>query len=139
MGTNDQSVPNPFAFACGLVDRARREVTLARMVGELAVAKLVADLRVAIDDAATARAPSEAPDVVGERSPAAEPGGHETGPVPDADDLALAGYDHLPAAHVVAKLAGLDRDERDAIEAYELAGRHRRTILGRLEQLRDEP
>ena len=54
----------------------------------------------------------------------------------DVDDLVLPDYDHLPAAHVVAKLASLTPAERDAVEAYELANRHRRTILGKIDQLR---
>ena len=49
----------------------------------------------------------------------------------------LPDYDHLPAAHVVAKLASLTRSERDAVEEYELANRHRRTILGKIDQLRE--
>jgi len=53
-----------------------------------------------------------------------------------ADDLVLPDYDHLPAAHVVAKLASLTQRERDAVEEYETANRHRRTILGKLDQLR---
>jgi hypothetical protein len=57
---------------------------------------------------------------------------------PDRDSLALPDYDHLPAAHVVAKLAGLSQAERDAIETYEMNGRHRRTILGKLAQLSAE-
>jgi hypothetical protein len=70
----------------------------------------------------------------------------ETEPAPDAGEgidhplastLALADYDHLPASDIVSMLAGLEPRERDAIEAYELQGRHRRTILGKLAQLRD--
>lgn len=57
---------------------------------------------------------------------------------PEADSLALSDYDHLPSADVVAKLEGLDQAERDAIEAYERGGRHRRTILGKLDRLRTE-
>ena len=41
------------------------------------------------------------------------------GAVVDVDDLVLPDYDHLPAAHVVAKLASLTPAERDAVEAYE--------------------
>lgn len=58
-------------------------------------------------------------------------------PVPDADDLALPDYDHLPATHIVAKLAGLSQADRDRIERFESAHRHRRTVLGRLDQLRE--
>lgn len=54
----------------------------------------------------------------------------------DAGSLALADYDHLPASQIVAMLADLDDDERAAIEQYERANRHRRTVLGKLDQLR---
>jgi len=56
---------------------------------------------------------------------------------PERADLVLPDYDHLPAAHVVAKLVSLTPKERAAIEQYELAHRHRRTILGKIEQLRE--
>jgi hypothetical protein len=69
------------------------------------------------------------------------------GPLPDeptvpsasaeARSLALDDYDHLPASQIVAMLADLDDDERAAIGDYERAHRHRRTILGKLDQLRD--
>ena len=54
----------------------------------------------------------------------------------DAADLALPDYDQLPAAHIVGKLVALTQSERDDIEAYEAAHRHRRTVLGKLDQLR---
>ena len=56
---------------------------------------------------------------------------------PDVDDLALPDYDHLPAAHIVGKLSGLNSAELDAVEAYELAHRHRRTVLGKITQVRE--
>jgi hypothetical protein len=56
----------------------------------------------------------------------------------DAASLALADYDHLPASDIVALLDGLEPSERSAIEAYERAGRHRRTVLGKLDQLRGD-
>ena len=59
------------------------------------------------------------------------------GEAPERADLVLPDYDHLPAAHVVAKLVSLTPKERAAIEQYELAHRHRRTILGKIEQLRE--
>ena len=54
----------------------------------------------------------------------------------EAEVLALPDYDQLPAAHIVGKLEGLTQLERDSIELYETAGRHRRTVLGKLDQLR---
>jgi len=54
----------------------------------------------------------------------------------DGSTLALPDYDHLPASQIVAMLADLDGPELDAIEAYELGHRHRRTVLGKIDQLR---
>jgi hypothetical protein len=69
---------------------------------------------------------------------AATESGHSIGvaDAPDVTTLGLADYDHLSSAQIVGKLAGLDATERHEIERYERAGRHRRTILGKLEQLR---
>jgi hypothetical protein len=53
-----------------------------------------------------------------------------------ASDLALPDYDHLPASQIVAMLGDLISDERDDIEHYERANRGRRTVLGKLAQLR---
>lgn len=53
-----------------------------------------------------------------------------------AIDLALPDYDQLPASQIVAMLGDLIPDERDDIEHYERANRGRRTVLGKLDQLR---
>ncbi|MGH9172651.1 MAG: hypothetical protein ACRD0Z_17595 [Acidimicrobiales bacterium] len=52
-----------------------------------------------------------------------------------ANGLAIPGYDTLAASHVVQRLSSLRPDELDAIRAYELATRARRTILHRIGQL----
>ena len=54
----------------------------------------------------------------------------------DPEELALPDYDQLPASHIVSKLAGLTPSELDAIDAYEMANRHRRTVLGKIAQLK---
>ena len=56
--------------------------------------------------------------------------------VPSADGLAIPGYDSLSASQVVQRLAGLSRDELEAVGAYESAHRARRTILTRVNQLK---
>ena len=56
--------------------------------------------------------------------------------VPSADALAIPGYDSLSASQVVQRLAGLSRDELEAVGAYESAHRARRTILTRVNQLK---
>jgi hypothetical protein len=129
--------------------RVRREIVLARFLGKLAVDQGIREVRsrLAPDidpdaDAVADAAPAEAPaavtvDLADEASNAvvveSPPSKFDT---PAVDELALADYDHLSSAQVVSKLTGLDGGELDAIEAYERAGRHRRTILGKIEQVR---
>lgn len=57
------------------------------------------------------------------------------GAVADANELAIPGYDTLAASQVVQRLSSLRQDELDAIRAYELSTRGRRTILHRISQL----
>src|SRR5262249_22225732 len=54
---------------------------------------------------------------------------------PASEELPIPGYDALSASQVVERLAGLEPDELDAVQAYEVAHRQRRTILGKIEQL----
>jgi hypothetical protein len=49
--------------------------------------------------------------------------------------LAIPSYDSLSAPQVVQRLAGLTREEIEAVRRYEAATRGRRTILARAEQL----
>jgi hypothetical protein len=49
--------------------------------------------------------------------------------------LPIPGYDALSASQVVERLAGLGPDELSEVRAYEAANRHRRTILGKIDQL----
>ncbi|MET0911480.1 MAG: hypothetical protein ABWZ99_18590 [Ilumatobacteraceae bacterium] len=125
-----------------LIERARREVALARVVGKFTVDLGVATVRRRV---AGGRPPAPYTDVealveMPEQVERAEPA--EPAPIATtirADQLVLPDYEHLPAAHVVAKLASLTPRERDAVEEFERANRHRRTILGKLDQLRANP
>jgi hypothetical protein len=54
----------------------------------------------------------------------------------DADELAIPQYDSLAASQVVARLEGLTATELDAVGRYELAHRGRKTVLGKIDQLR---
>lgn len=54
---------------------------------------------------------------------------------PAVDDLAIPGYDSLAASQVVDRLASLSAEELELVRRYESGGRHRRTILHRIEQL----
>lgn len=122
--------------------RVRREIVLARFLGKLAVDQGVRELRSRLvpNDGETPAQPDPSPDAAPSAPPTAaapssDPGARPHLAAPDADTLALADYDHLSSAQIVAKLDGLDATERTAIKTYERAGRHRRTILGKLDQL----
>ena len=112
------------------ISRVQREIVLARFLGKLAVDQGVREVRQRIESLV---APVERVEPIEPATDADEVIDHQFA----STTLALADYDHLPASDVVSMLAGLDPEERDAIEAYELQGRHRRTILGKLAQLRD--
>ena len=118
-----------------LVDRVRREFVLARFVGKLVVDRGLQEARARLDGALSVSAVDTSEPV-----PPTVPDTAEVDHVdrPDVEDLALSDYDQLPSAHIVAKLDGLDATERDAIERYERSGRHRRTILGKLERISQE-
>jgi len=59
----------------------------------------------------------------------------DTGDVPGVETLAIPHYDSLAASQVVGRLGALSDDELEAVAAYELAHRGRRTIMNRTEQL----
>jgi hypothetical protein len=141
-----------------VVERVRRELVLARFLGKLAVDQGIREARLRVESlitSAVARPPQDATEAAGvevvapSRTPPArgsvagtehaDPDGADSRQDParlDAESLALPGYDHLSASDIVAKLAGLDPDERAAIESYERTHRGRRTVLGRLDQLK---
>jgi hypothetical protein len=64
---------------------------------------------------------------------AAEP---EVGTVETALDLPIEQYESLSATQVIPLLAGLSPDELEAIDRFERRHRNRRTVLGRIEQLK---
>jgi hypothetical protein len=153
-----------------LADKGRQrmggKVTVARMVGELAVrqgqrraGKLVERLR----EQQRATRPAR-PDA----DPPAPANGHGSGPAPasgqaatfrtvpgasaaaptppvaarppstaDVGELAIPGYDTLSASQVVPRLEGLSGDELEAIRLYEEGHRARKTVLTRIDQLRE--
>ena len=67
--------------------------------------------------------------------PVAEPPG-EQGPALDPAALSIPGYDTLSASQVVQRLPGLSAEELEAVRAYELAGRARKTVLHKVAQLK---
>ncbi|MDQ3681264.1 MAG: hypothetical protein M3378_12140 [Actinomycetota bacterium] len=145
-------------------DRLGGQVTTARMMGHLAVSQgqreaekavsqatqrlaglgLLADAR-RCSDSTVASEPPVPSDTTGTAPTAAPPPSAPgvdrlapTEPLPtpeSAEGLAIPGYDALSAPQVVQRLAGLSRDELDAVRSYEAATRHRKTILTRIAQL----
>lgn len=119
----------------------QRHVASARSLGQVALAFGLPKLRERVEGM-LGRRPSAPPParpaaVVTPRPPVVS----HLSVAPDADapggseELPIPGYDALSASQVVERLAGLGRDELDAVHAYEAAHRQRRTILGKIEQL----
>jgi hypothetical protein len=145
------------------VERGRQQVTMAKMVGQFAVTHgqataakklgkvqgqaegFLAELGLA-PQAAGERGPHE--EATSASRPVAAPGSAAAPRsaaavtpaslgAPTAADLPIAGYDSLAASQVIPRLTGLTHDELRAVEAYETAHRGRKTILGKLTQLRE--
>jgi hypothetical protein len=57
--------------------------------------------------------------------------------LPPASALPIGDYESLAAIHVVQRLPSLRDDEIDLVERFERAHRARRTILAKIEQLRE--
>ena len=85
---------------------------------------------------ATAAAPGDEGPPVTAAAMADGDGGQAGVPsAPGSAQLAIPGYDSLSASQVIERLSGLSPAELDEIRAYEVAGRGRRTILTRIDQL----
>jgi hypothetical protein len=118
----------------------QRHVTTARSLGQVALAFGLPKLRERVEGVLGRRpgtpAPARPTAPVIPRPPAVS---HlSLAPdtdAPGSDELPIPGYDALSASQVVERLAGLGREELDAVHAYETAHRQRRTILGKIEQL----
>jgi hypothetical protein len=92
------------------------------------------------DGGAGAEAQAPAPPAATESSPPADasPVGNGAGTAeasPTVGELAITDYDSLSASQVVTRLAGLTGDELEAVRAYEVAHRGRKTILNKIAQL----
>ncbi len=141
-----------------LIERGKQQVAAARMFGQFAVeqggaeaAKAVA--RVQESAASTleqlgwrhsgrSRSNNHEATAAPARSAAGEPAPSPDGPSagvasngPAANALAIPDYDSLSASQVVPRLAGLSREELEAVRTYESEHRGRKTILNRVAQL----
>ena len=118
------------------------QVTVARMIGEMAVRQGQRRAEKVVQRMREQQRGPDRPSANGDR-PA---NGHRPAPaapeatagaaVPDVDSLAIPGYDTLSASQVVPRLEGLSREELDAVRAYEIATRARKTVLTRVDHLR---
>ena len=114
------------------VGQSKKQIVLARFIGKMAVYQGAKQLRERLSRVTVApKQPRMAVEIIPVAT--ADP----ESATADVAAFALPDYDQLPAAHIVGKLNGLTQAERDVIETYETAGRHRRTVLGKLEQLRE--
>jgi hypothetical protein len=135
-----------------LVERGRKQVsaqaTMARMIGEFAFKQGQHEAGKALGQART-----QAEGVLAGLRPPPRPARPTARPAPpasvsapaaptgngqrrtEAAGLAIPGYDSLSASQVVQRLAGLTRDELEAVRSYEEGGRRRKTILTRVAQL----
>jgi hypothetical protein len=123
-------------------ERVRQRLTVARFIGELVVQQSRREVskrlesRPATPSLRGTTASAHAEPVAADPVNASLGGDPAPSPPPPVDSLPIADYESLAASQVVARLGGLDRDDLDAIEAFERAHRNRRTVLGKLEQLR---
>jgi hypothetical protein len=124
-------------------DRVEQEISNARVAGEYVVGRFQRRVSARLENLVHSGdgATTDAPDEPGPTAPRAAPPAAR--PAPDAADAAtlgaaLADYDTLSASQVVRRLEGLGPDELRAVQRYESATRHRRTILNRASQLLEE-
>ncbi|MEZ5180682.1 MAG: hypothetical protein R2702_02210 [Acidimicrobiales bacterium] len=136
------------------VERGRAQVNMAKVVGQFAVttgqaeaAKRVARVQEQAEALLTEFGLGGAPAGPGSEpapepapAPQATPAPAAVAPVRSSQasaSLPIADYDSLAASQVIPRLAGLSSEELDAVEAYEQAHRGRKTILGKVAQLRE--
>jgi len=136
----------PFELGAKFVDdfptrltRAKQQIDIARRLGKNDVDHRVAAATATVHDPTGGSVDADGhAAIIGEARIEDRP---EPTPQPSVslvDELALVDYDHLPASHIISKLDGLTIGEVDAIGRYEVANRARRTVLGKIDQLRAE-
>jgi hypothetical protein len=136
-----------------LAEKGRVHANNARLFGQFAVRHGEAELRRRVggleeqasgwlklfglvpDDGAGAPAPAPAPEPGTGADADAVAGNGGTPAAPAISELAIPGYDSLSASQVVTRLEGLSGEELEAVRAYEVAHRSRKTILNKVAQL----
>jgi hypothetical protein len=136
-----------------LAEQGRARADNARLFGQFAVRHGRAELRrrvggleeqavgvlrllgVLPDDPEPADAPPPRATAAALAAAPAPSGNGQADPGPSVEDLAITDYDSLSASQVVTRLEGLTPEELEAVRAYELAHRGRKTILNKVAQL----
>lgn len=137
-----------------LAEQGRVHARNARLFGQFAVRHGEAEVRkrvggleeqavgllrsfgLAADPDAGETPPGVQPDPTGVVTPIVPTVGNgRTAPAPDAAELAITDYESLSASQVVTRLEGLTVDELEAVRAYEVSHRGRKTILNKVAQL----
>ena len=135
----DAFVHVPVGLVATAASKAKQRITVARLVGQLAVTQAQRKAQEAFERTRGAAEPLVAERLSHgsgrEEHPPTVQIAHRTQSGPGADSLAITGYDSLSATQVLPRLEGLTADELEAVRAYEDAHRGRRTILGRIAQL----
>lgn len=126
------------------VERGRNQVAMTKMIGKFAVSqgRMEADRGLSkfanrtetlLQEFGLRPLDDEDEEIVETEPEVAEPTPRSGA---GADELAIPGYDSLAASQVIPRLDGLTDDELDAVARYEAAHRGRKTILGKVDQLR---
>ena len=135
----DAFVHVPVGLVATAATKAKQRITVARLVGQLAVTQAQQKAQQAFERTRGAAEPIVAERLSGGSGSTEPPTGLPSTPRtqsgPGADGLAITGYDSLSATQVLPRLEGLTPEELEAVRAYEDAHRGRRTILGRVAQL----
>jgi hypothetical protein len=122
-----------------------QQITLARFLGKMAVTHAQSEIRRRVtasnpttSNPVTPTPATESPSTSGARDSTLKVvAAGETGDAAiTATLLAIEHYDELSASQVLQRLVHLDAAQLAMIHEYESAHRRRRTVLGRVEQLR---
>ncbi len=131
--------------------RFDNQITLARFMGKMAVkqGRKIVERRIAEVAESRRTAPEPTPQPSASAAPSltivsdgdpiettSRESASPTGPSAPSADLPIEGYDSLAASQVVLRLSSLTASELEAVDLYEQQHRARRTVLGKIHQLR---
>ena len=116
-------------------ERLGKQAPAAKMIGEMAVATGRKKVEERLEDLGVLGGDEPAPAAAKTAASKPDNAADSASDVAAPTQLPIEDYDGLPAVQIIPLLASLTKDERDAVRAHETAGRGRRTIIGKLDQL----